>query len=75
MCYSALVWADFQRYVREFGARVNIDEFYDLFWRRKASPAIKVPKALEAAFNAPATDVECSIKALIDGYADEQETK
>ena len=75
MCYSAQIWGDYRRYVRAFGAELSIEEFYDLFWRRKADPKVKVPKALEAAFAAPASDIERDIKVLIDEFAVEQEVK
>jgi len=58
MCYSAQVWADYRRYVRDFGVVLDIKEFYDLFWRRKSDSKVKIPKAMEAAFNEPTTDLE-----------------
>lgn len=75
MCYSAQIWADYRRYVRDFGAEVGIKEFYDLFWRRKADPKVKIPKSIEAAFAQPTTELERQIKALIDEFAAEQEVK
>jgi len=75
MCYSAQIWADYRRYVRDFGVELSVREFYDLFWRRKADPKVKVPKAMEAAFAAPASDIERDIKALIDEFSAEQEVK
>lgn len=75
MCYSAQIWADYRRYVRDFGAELSIKEFYELFWRRKADPKVKIPKAMEAAFAEPATELERQIKALIDEVAAEQEVK
>ena len=75
MCYSAQIWADYRRYVRDFGAELSIKEFYDLFWRRKADPKVKIPKSIEAAFAQPTTDLARQIKALIDEFAAEQEVK
>jgi len=34
MCYSAMVWADYRRYVKEFGADIDIREFARLAERR-----------------------------------------
>ena len=31
MCYSAQIWADYRVYVRQFGAELDIKEFYELF--------------------------------------------
>lgn len=69
MCHSAQIWADYRRYVRNFGAELSIKEFYDLFWRRKADPKVKIPKSMEAAFAQPTTELERQIKALIDEFA------
>ena len=50
MCYSARIRADYRRYVRAYGAKVSMREFYDLFWRRLQGERILVPKAVEDAF-------------------------
>jgi len=75
MCYSAQVWADYRRYLRDFGAELSIKEFFDLFWRRKSDPRVKIPRAIEVAFTDPASDLERQIKALIDEFTAEQEAK
>lgn len=75
MCYSAQIWADYRRYVRDFGAELSIKEFYELFWRRKTDPKLKLPKAFEAAFTEPSSELEREIKALIDEFAAGQEVK
>ncbi|WP_140637373.1 SOS response-associated peptidase family protein [Methylibium rhizosphaerae] len=50
MCYSAQIWADYRKYVRVFGAVMDIREFVDTFWHRREEMTLKLPKALEAAF-------------------------
>ena len=75
MCYSAQVWADYRRYIRQFGAELDIKEFFELFWRRSGDSKIKVPKAMEAAFAEPKNEAEEQIKAAIDAYAAEQTVK
>ena len=75
MCYSALVWADYRRYIRDFGAEVDIKEFFDIFWRRKGDAKVKIPKAMDAAFAEPQSDLEREIKSLIDQFAAEQGLK
>lgn len=75
MCYSAQVWADYRRYIRQFGAELDIKEFFDLFWRRSGDSKIKVPKAMEADFAEPKNEAEEQIKAAIDAYAAEQTVK
>ena len=69
MCYSALVWADYRRYIRDFNAELDIKEFYELFWRHIDDAKIKIPKAMEAAFAQPETDAQRRIKAAIDSFA------
>ena len=68
MCYSAQVWADYRRYIRDFGAELDIKEFYELFWRRLGEPRIKIPKAMGAAFAEPRSDAERKIKEAIDSF-------
>ena len=74
MCYSAQIWADYKRYVRDFGALLSIKEFFDLFWRRSDDSKVKIPKGMEMPFS-DASDVDgLKIKALIDVFALEQAT-
>jgi putative SOS response-associated peptidase YedK len=75
MCYSAEVEAEYRLYVREHGATLSIKEYFDIFWRRKEDPSIKIPKAMEAPFLNPTTDQEKEIKGLIDAFNNEQKAK
>ena len=34
MCYSAQVWSDYRKYIREFLANVGIPQFRNLVFRR-----------------------------------------
>ena len=72
MCYSAQIQADYRKYVKQFGADIGIEEFFDLFWRRLSDARIKIPKALEAAFANPADETAQRIKACIDEFAAQQ---
>ena len=69
MCYSAQIWADYRRYVRAYGADIDIKAFVDLFWRRVEEPRIKIPKAMDAAFAAPSSNPERNAKAAIESFA------
>lgn len=69
MCYSAQVWADYRRYLRDFGAELDIKAFYELYWRRVDEPKLKIPKAMDASFAEPETEAEQQIKAAIDTFA------
>jgi putative SOS response-associated peptidase YedK len=75
MCYSAMVWADYKTYVRDFGVRISIKEFYDLFYRRMSDANIAIPKAVEAWFTSPSNDDERQIKDLIDRFAEQEAMK
>lgn len=69
MCYSAQIQADYRKFVRMFGAIMDIAEFARLFFERaEAISKAKVPKAMEAAFAEPQTDAEREIKAAIDKF-------
>jgi putative SOS response-associated peptidase YedK len=73
MCYSAQVLQDYRKYVRLFGADISLREFFELFWRRMAEPALKIPKALESAFaDASADDLLPAGAATLLGGIREQ---
>ncbi len=75
MCYSAQVWADYRQYVKSFQVEIDIETFFDLFYRRKQGAKIVVPKAMEAAFARAQTPREADIKGLIDEHNAEQVAK
>ena len=60
-----------------FGANASLGEFIDLFLRRQRDPEarILIPKAVEAAFDAPQSDEERRAKQLIDAFRAQQATK
>nr|WP_315232376.1 SOS response-associated peptidase family protein [uncultured Albidiferax sp.] len=72
MCYSAQVWADYRRYVRDYEATLDIKEFYDLFWRRRADPKVKIPKGMEMPFREAASENLQAIQRLINEFQAEQ---
>jgi putative SOS response-associated peptidase YedK len=76
MCYSAEVQADYKKYTRLYGAHIDIETFYDLYWRRAGVTAkLKTPKAMDAWFEAPQTNREREIKELIDRFNAEEERR
>lgn len=69
MCYSAQIHADYRKFVRMFGALMDIHEFARLFLERaEGVNKAKIPKAMEDAFGQPQTPAEREIKALIDRF-------
>ncbi|WP_429473366.1 SOS response-associated peptidase family protein [Paraburkholderia sp. WSM4175] len=76
MCYSAQILADYRKFVRTFGAIMDISEFARLFFERaEGISRAKIPKAMEDAFAEPQTDAEGAIKAFIDRFEVEQTSK
>ncbi|NKJ47632.1 hypothetical protein CIC12_12940 [Burkholderia sp. SG-MS1] len=75
MCYSAQIHADYRRYVRTFGAHMDIAEFARLYFERAEGSKAKIPKALDDFFRDPQTDGEREIRQLITGFNAEQATK
>jgi putative SOS response-associated peptidase YedK len=75
MCYSAQIEADYRKYVKMFGAQMDIREFARLYWERAEGSKAKIPKAMDDAFRNPRTDDERQIKEFIDRYNADQATK
>jgi putative SOS response-associated peptidase YedK len=74
MCYSAQIVDAWQSFVRKTGATISVSEFARLYGFRLSDRSVRIPKAVDAAFAAPTTDIERSIKADIDAYNAEQTT-
>lgn len=68
MCYSAQIQADYRKYVKTFGAHMDIEEFARLYFERAEGSKAKIPKAVDDSFLDPQTDVERQIKASIDKF-------
>lgn len=65
MCYSAQCWADYRRYVREFGAYLHIREFAKLFGYKPVRRS-RTPKALDLTFAQGETPEEREIWEMIE---------
>jgi hypothetical protein len=75
MCYSAQITADYRKYVHVYGADIDIDEFFQLFWDRRSGNKSKIPKAMEAPFLMPQNDAEARIKEAIVEFSADQTMK
>ena len=75
MCYSAQIETDYRKYTREFGAQLSLEEFVNLYWRRRADPKVKIPKAMELAFAQPENAPEREIKNIVDEFNLQQATR
>lgn len=73
MCYSAEAWELFNGYTREFGADIDIEEFWKLYLgrdekyriRKKLSDGTKIPKGMDLNFLRPRSELEREIQNLI----------
>ncbi len=75
MCYSAQITADYRKYVHVYGADIDIDEFFRLFWDRRSGSKSKIPKGMEVPFLLPQTDAEARIKEAIVEFSADQTAK
>lgn len=73
MCYSAQIVQEYERYVRAWGAEIDLASFVRLYRQRQQNPAIRIPKAMDAQFtHARSADAQ-EIKSLIETF-DRQQT-
>lgn len=68
MCYSALVWADFRKYQRAFGAHIDMQAFLQLYATRAHDPRVRIPKGMDLAFLEAADAEAVDIRAHIDAW-------
>ena len=68
MCYSAMVEQSLKSLGITFQARIQLDLFEELFRRRLTDERLKLPRALEAQFDEPESEVEAQIHAHIVQY-------
>lgn len=73
MCYSAQIVQEYERYVRDWGAQIDLASFVRLYRQRQQNPAIRIPKAMDAQFTHPRSADAQEIKALIEAF-DRQQT-
>lgn len=73
MCYSAQIWADYRKFRRHFGAKIDIKEFFQVYWLRNNEPAdrkppTKIPKGMDLPFLNATEGIEGEIAELIRAY-------
>lgn len=57
MCYSAQVYAAYQRYVREWGADIDIVAFVELYGPHPDGARVRTSKAMDTAFSALSPEI------------------
>ena len=75
MCYSALVEAAYEKYVRMFGADISLKEFVKRYAGRHGGGPFRFPKAMDASFAHPKNKDEQEIHELILSYDAAQAAK
>ena len=75
MCYSAQIEADYRKYVKRYGADIDIAAFVRLYWERSQGAKVKIAKAMDAAFAQPQSPDEQRIRTAIEQYEAEQSTR
>jgi putative SOS response-associated peptidase YedK len=75
MCYSAQVYEGFKKYVRLYGADIDIHQYVKLYVDRRNAFPVKIPKAMDANFYDPQTPEERQVKGLIDEWNAAEEMK
>lgn len=68
MCYSAQIRSSYAKYVRAWGADVNIREFFRLYWLRGQGAKVRIPKAIDTWFSEPTNGDERQILDLIESW-------
>jgi len=72
MCYSAQIRHDYNKFLRTYGAVIDIAAFVRLYWNRGQGAKTKIPKAMDAAFADPHSEEEREIAELIARHDREQ---
>lgn len=76
MCYSAEAWSLYDSYVKEFGADIDMREFWEVYLHRdeayrkgaKSADIPKIPKGMDLGFLNPKTELEQKIHDLIQEW-------
>jgi putative SOS response-associated peptidase YedK len=72
MCYSAQIQANYKKYVRAWGADIDIKEFVRLYWLRQEGAKLKIPKGMDASLSDPQDFDERKIKTFINEFDAQQ---
>jgi putative SOS response-associated peptidase YedK len=68
ICYSAKIVERWRTYLRETDAVMDLEEFERVYGARRASPGIRIPRAVDRWFDEPTTPAGERIKQLIDEH-------
>ena len=65
MCYSAQIWQDYRKYVKRYGAELDVEAFTRLYWERQGGARVKTPKAMDDSFRHPDPEHPHALSVLI----------
>jgi putative SOS response-associated peptidase YedK len=68
MCYSAIIEAEWDRYVRETGCEMDLEQFEEIFGQRAKKPTLNIPRAVERWFEEPKTPAARRIRQMISQH-------
>lgn len=68
MCYSAMVWASYYRYIAAFNAEISIRDFVRIYMQRDAGKPVAIPRAMDEPFGRPRSAGEFEILSCINRY-------
>ena len=72
MCYSAQIVDAWDTFVRRTGAVISLRDFAELYGFRLNDRSIRIPRAVDAAFNDLTDDLGRAIKADIESFNSRQ---
>ena len=65
MCYSAIAWQSYKKFLREMDLAIGIKEYIDTFWDWDQGSPYKFPKAMLDMFSDPTTPGAADIQPII----------
>lgn len=68
MCYSAQLRQDYASFVRAYGATIDLDAFVRLYWERRETAAVRIPRAVDALFADMDGEAAESIRGLVAAH-------
>lgn len=66
MCYSAMVWASYGKFVSAFKTDISIEDFVRIYMQRDAGAPVSIPRAMDSAFERPRSAEEFQILTCIN---------
>lgn len=68
MCYSAQLSQSLSDYLRQLGAAPGFEQIEEIYRQRLTTPSLRIPRGFERNFDAPSSEPERRIRALIDQH-------